>query len=274
MAYTVLKVFNNNIVLVTDGDAERLLIGKGIGFGRKPGTPLGEVAVEVEKVFVIEQPEKQQQFRQLIETNDPGFIDFCEDLILQIFRELQTELDERIHIGLLDHLAMTIRRLRKGDEIVNPFLAQTKVLYPREYRVATQIAARIDAEYGVSVPPGEAGFIALHIHSAVRGVALSDTLRSNRISAVVVQRIREWGIEVDEGSIEYARFLSHLRYTMERTLKGGTVEDGLAKAIAAQYPESNELARELRVLLEKELKSAVSDAEVAFLTVHLERLRA
>lgn len=232
-----------------------------------------EQPTNVDKIFVIQDEHNQRHFRQLVDNNEQDFIDFCEDLIMEIFRQTGNDLDESIHVGLADHISMTIRRLRNGDEIINPFLAQIRILYGQEFAIAGNIAHRIEEKYNVSLPQGEVGFIALHIHSAIQGVTLSNTLKTNRISATVLQRMRECGVGIDENSIDYARFLTHLRYTMERAIKEEPVEDGLTAAIAAQYPDSHKLALVIKGIMEAELKKELSTEEVAYLTVHVERLR-
>ena len=49
----VVKAFNNNIVLVNVNNTEKILFGRGIGFGKKPGSIIKK-GTEIEKVFIIE----------------------------------------------------------------------------------------------------------------------------------------------------------------------------------------------------------------------------
>jgi transcriptional antiterminator len=49
----IIKSYNNNIVSVKMNGQERVLFGKGIGFGKKSGDVI-EKGTEVEKIFVIE----------------------------------------------------------------------------------------------------------------------------------------------------------------------------------------------------------------------------
>jgi len=51
--YQVEKVFNNNVILALQNGQERILLAKGIGFGKKPGEIIPAQAA-IEKIFSIE----------------------------------------------------------------------------------------------------------------------------------------------------------------------------------------------------------------------------
>ena len=86
----IVKSYNNNIVSVNMNGSERILFGKGIGFGKKFGDKI-EKGTEVEKIFVIEDEDNLRNFEQVIENVDEEFLMLCE-----------------VHIGIIS------RSLRKG----------------------------------------------------------------------------------------------------------------------------------------------------------------
>ena len=67
--YLIKKALNNNVLIATDVNGnEVVLIGRGIGFGKKSGESI--IREEVEKLFVLNDPEEQEQYKQLISTLD------------------------------------------------------------------------------------------------------------------------------------------------------------------------------------------------------------
>ena len=76
-------------------------------------------------------------------------------------------LNEHIHVALTDHLVFAVSRMRRGMGIRNPFLLETKGLYPNEYKIAAEVTEMVNKNLTVALPEGEIGFIALHIHSAL-----------------------------------------------------------------------------------------------------------
>ena len=253
---------------------EKLLIGRGIGFNRKKGETFQSDAT-VEKVFIIENSGNQHNFKQLFKYDGPEFVDFCEELILYISQSANGELNENIHISLIDHIACTLRRIRLNEQIVNPFLDEIETLYEKEFLLAQQVCDRISKKYLVKIPEGEVGFIALHIHSALYNGKVKDVLRVNRICNEVVQLIEdELKAPVDKKSMECVRFLLHLRYAIERTVQKKTVENELADIIINSYPTSYGISLKIKEILKEELGAEdISKEELAFLTMHLEQLK-
>lgn len=76
----------------------------------------------------------------MIENVDEEFLILCEKMISYIEKELREDLNERIHIALVDHLNFALKRLSDNEEIENPFIVEIKALYPREYSLGEKVA--------------------------------------------------------------------------------------------------------------------------------------
>ncbi len=63
--FNVIKVFNNNIVLVSQANVEKILYEKGIGFGKRLGDSIPE-STSIEKIFSIEDKNNYNNFYELI----------------------------------------------------------------------------------------------------------------------------------------------------------------------------------------------------------------
>ena len=160
------KVLNNNVLIAEHPSYEEvLLIGKGIGFNRKPGDSIETESVE--KFFILVNEKEQQNYIKLLPFIDNELQEVIISAISLIKQRTNTLLDEHIHVALTDHLLFTITRISHGMEVSNPFLIETKTLYRHEYEIAKEVVELINAKTGISLPVGEIGFIALHIHSAM-----------------------------------------------------------------------------------------------------------
>ena len=137
--YVIEKALNNNILQIRDGETEKLFIGRGIGFGKKPGELFEKNSV-VDKVFVIEDDKNQNNFKQIFRGDGPEFVDFCEELILLIARSFHEELHETIHISLIDHISCTLRRLKLGEQIVS---AKSKPCMIKSFRLLGRCAEEL-----------------------------------------------------------------------------------------------------------------------------------
>lgn len=269
----VVKVFNNNIILVRDKGVEKVLFGKGLGFGKKFGETL-KPGLIVEKLFKIENEDNQRNMNEVISRVDAGFFALCEEAIVDISDELGEELNESIHIGLVDHLSYAIKRIENNEEIENPFLIEIQTLYRKEYSLAVKIAKKIGEVVNLEIPSGEVGFIALHIHSSRNSGKLSNTIKysflSNKIVLHVEDRLK---INIDRESLDYARFLIHIRFAVERILLDKHIKNDLISIIEKQYELSYIIAEEASDILEKGLDKKVTKDEIAYLAMHIERFK-
>jgi transcriptional antiterminator len=269
----VLKSYNNNIISVNINEEERILFGKGIGFGKKFGDII-EKGTEVEKVFVIEDEDNLRNFKQVIENVDEEFLILCEKMISYIASELEEDLDERIHIALVDHLNFAVKRLSNNEEIENPFLSEIKALYQKEYALAEKVAETLQNEKKLTIPVSEIGFIALHIHSARSSGKLSNTLKNTYLINSIVEYVeKQMDVQIDKNSLDYARFLTHLRFAIKRILVNICIKNDFIKEIKSKYKLSYKIANGVSKILITQLEKDVTVDEIAYLAMHIERFR-
>lgn len=270
---TVIKSLNNNMVLVKDNGIEKILLSKGIGFNKKLGDIICEDVV-VDKIFSIEDKQNQKNLKEVYSRVDGEFVAICEEAIAEICEELGEELNESIHIGLIDHLALAMKRLKNKEEIVNPFIVEIETLYNIEFEMAKKIIKKIQRKYKVKFPKGEVGFITLHIHSARHGRNLSNTIKYSYICNKIIEHIEySFNTKINKKSLDYARFLSHIRFTMERVLTDINLKNDLIDVIKSSYPKSYKVSEESSKIIEEALDKKVAEGEIAYIAMHIERFR-
>jgi transcriptional antiterminator len=271
--YIVLKVFNNNVVLAKHQGTEKILIRKGLGFGKKEGECI-HTESSFEKVFVIENPEISFKFKQLIAQIDASLIGICEEIIALICTETGQPVGEEVHVRFIDHVAFAVYRLKNNDKIDNPFMVEIETLYSREVIIAKKAATILEKSIGIVIPDSEVGFIALHIHSLKNQGKLSNTIKYTYLCNSVVEIIEEeLNLEIDRKSIDYARFITHLRFAIERITKNIPIKNDLLSSIKKMYKSSFKLAKKVAQLLEDETNLKVTDAEIGYIATHIERLK-
>lgn len=268
--FKVIKAFNNNIVLVSQDDKEKILCEKGIGFGKHPGDIILENS-KIEKIFSIED---KKNFNELISTIDKNTIAICEEVIYMLSKELNEELNEKIHISLTDHIAFTLKRLKNGEDIKNPFLIEIETLYHKEFQLARKAVNIIEEKTKIYFPDDEIGFITLHIHSARNQGKLSNTVKYAFLSNTIINFIEEdLNIQIDKKSLDYARFITHIRFAIERIINNTPIKNELLDMIKIQYRPEYDLAEKISRLVEKELHLEVVEDETAYLAIHIKRLK-
>jgi transcriptional antiterminator, BglG family len=78
--YQVVKVLNNNVCMAKDDKGmECIVVGKGIGFGKRPGDIIEED--KLEKIFYVQEDVNKIKFSELMEKIRGDVIGIAEEII-------------------------------------------------------------------------------------------------------------------------------------------------------------------------------------------------
>lgn len=271
----IIKCLNNNVLIGEHSSyGEVVVIGKGIGFNQQRGDYIDGAAVE--KLFVLKNEKEQENYIKLLPFIDNDLLEVIISSIELIKKRTNSPLNEHIHVALTDHLLFAITRLSKGMSIKNPFLIETKTLYPNEFEIAKEVVKLIEKKTNFHLPIGEIGFIALHIHSSVVNKDLSEVNLDSKLVTELINMIEEQlEMEIDKESIDYMRLVRHLRFTIERVRNGEKVmePEKITSLLKEEYPLCYNLSWKLIKVMQQALKMQVFDAEAVYLTMHLQRLQ-
>lgn len=265
------KVLNNNVVIAKEGSKDFILIGSGIGFDFHKGSVVP--AKRIEKIFVREKTEVDNNYDKVLETIDSKIIGLSEEIICMAESDTGVKLNRSIHVSLPDHINFSLRRMEKKIKIENPFLNELKVIYPKEYSIASKALKMINERFNSKFPEDEIGFICLHIKAAIEesgiGIQLEYTKKIKDIMNLISKLI---GRPIDKDSLEYARTLTHINFMLERILMGKTVNNLLLDTIKDKFSKEYDIAIKLSLKIENLFDVKVSDDEMGYLAVHLKRL--
>lgn len=270
----ILKVINNNVICSLDENQQEVVImGKGIGFQKKKGE---EVETEkIEKIFRIPR-ESSSQFEQLVRDMPYAHMQLAEQVIAYAKEHLGKHLNKNIYITLTDHLNFAVERIKQGAEFQNALLWEIQKFYHEEYQIGLKAIEMVKDRIGVELPEDEAGFIALHIVNAEMD---GDIRQAENVTTMIKDMINivryTFGVELDESSLSYERFVTHLKFFVQRVIQGETYEcDDMEfhQSIQKRYPLGYECALKLRDYVAKKLEYEVSEEEITYLTVHITRV--
>lgn len=268
-----IKRINHNTAVCLDGAGRELIAtGKGIGFGEMPH----EVPLEqVQRTFYGIDP----KYLAFIEEVDPDVLEFAAQLASLATQQLSYELSPNLPITLADHLQFALKRAHEHLIIPMPLACDVEHLHPVEYRLGEMAVAGMKKTFGVRMPRQEAAGVALSIVNAAQ-VASARTQRNERREEALLHRIadtieRHMGTKMDESSFAYSRFVSHVRYLLERIEAGApfqTENAELYTTLSSQHPEATACAREVAELIGRSYDVELTDEEVLYLILHITRV--
>lgn len=278
----VLKRINNNVVLVASGGTRMIVVGKGLGFKARPGDPVNEAFVQ--QRFVLQGSDDDARYAELIKGIPLELLDLARRVVQLAEDELDKKLPTTLVFTLADHIAFAIERARDGVALDHPLAWEIGQFYPREYHAGKRAAQLIGAYAGMEMPRAEASFLAIHFVNALGDLsALYDAndLAETMLHAVrIIEEYRQ--APLDQTSMAFSRFITHLRYCLVRCLHGdadASVGDDLLEMVRTRYPGAFSCARRVATyVFEAQAGTGFSQAalksEMLYLTLHINRLLA
>ena len=269
------KVLNNNVVVALDDKGvETVLMGRGLGFSRKVGDTLEEAGLE--KRFTLHNEQLSDKFQQLI-TNIPlTHFMMSERIINHAKIALGKQLSDSIYVTLPDHISAAIERYREGITLPNPLLWDIRQFYRDEYAVGLKANEIVLEETGVQFTEDEAGFIAMHFVNAQVGGEIREVYDMTLLMQEVFRIIgEEFGTKPDEESLDYYRFVTHLKFFAQRIMSDqqyGDDEADLLEVVKFKYPRSYACAQRVCAYVEKERGFRSGQNELLYLTIHIARV--
>ena len=119
----------------------------------------------------------------------------------------------------------------------------------------------------------ELGYIALHIHSSLESMQVSQAMQTARIIRECVDMVQsETGLTLDVSSLSYNRLMTHIKYMAARLLKGERLHVDVNQIMSESCPRAFQIAEKICRQLEKNLGHPVDSTEVGYLAMHIERV--
>ena len=245
-------------------------MGKGVGFGRKPGERV-EFPPDT-TVYQLSQKCDRGNPRDLVKRIDPLYLNIADTIILDA-RNTFGQVDPSILIPLADHIAFAAQRIQKNAPIGNPLTPDIKALFPQEFQVARRGGDVIWERTGLRFSDDELGYIALHVHSSLESMQVSQAMRTAGIIRECVDLVQQaTGVVMDVNSLSYNRLMSHIKYMAARLLKGERLSMDVNHIMQASCPRAFDISEEICRQLERTLGRQVDEAEIGYLAMHVQRV--
>ncbi|HFR3749776.1 PRD domain-containing protein [Streptococcus suis] len=268
------KVLNSSVVLVDDEGVEKIALGKGIGFGKKQGEVL--VNSNIDKLFQSVNTPQSQHLLGLLEEVPVTYFDIARDIIEYAKQVLNVPLQESLWIGLTDHIYFAVERFEKELVFENKVLWEIKAYYNKEYQIGCYAIQLLNRVLHISLPEAEAANIAFHFINAQQGSDKNDAGRIAKLIGDLETLIRySSNIQIVSDSLSYQRFVTHIRFFVERFFADRMLQDGnqiLFDQICQTMPEGMKQAVKVQTFLEEHYHKTITIDELTYLAIHFERI--
>lgn len=269
------KVINNNVVSAYDGEQHELVImGRGIAFQKKSGDQIDEERIE--KVFSIQNKDISEKFKTLLYDIPIEYMQVCEAIIDHARTTLNKNLNDSIYVTLTDHITFAIERHQKEMDIKNALLWEIKRLYKNEFMCGVEAINIIQDKLNIHLPEDEAGFIAMHFVNAELNEEMPNVIQITKLIQDILNIVKyHFQIDLDEESLNFFRFVTHLKFFGQRLFNETQMENQnefLYEVVKEKNTVAFQCAEKINDYVQREYNRSLIEDEMLYLTLHIDRV--
>ncbi|MCI1966488.1 MAG: PRD domain-containing protein [Oscillospiraceae bacterium] len=271
----ILKVINNNVVSASDTSGHEIVVmGRGIGFQKKTGQNIADD--KIEKVFRMDDQKSADRLKMLLADIPLEHIQVSSKIIDYTNGHINKKLNKNIYITLTDHISFAIERYKQGLNFSNPLLYEVKVFYKSEFAIGMYALNLIKSCVGIELPKDEAASIALHIVNAEYNAQIGEMMGITKLIRNILDIIRNYfNIEINEQSLDFERFMTHLKFFVFRIYKNERIQTediGFKEIMQKQFAPEYQCSKKIAEYIKAEYHHEIQDEELIYLAVHIKRI--
>lgn len=271
--YRVSKVLNNNGVIAIDMDEnkEYVILGKGVGFGKKISQRFDKP--EGCTTYRLEQETERGSAKELVKGIEPEYLEIADAILTESQKVFGDSIDRGILFPLADHISFAVARIRRNEQISNPLTEDIKVLFYSEFKVAETLKTILRERLQIEIDDHEVGYVALHIHSAIGDEKVSVAMQTARAVRECIDMIEKaTGKPIDVLSLSYNRLMNHMKYMVARASTGEKLNLDMNEYMLDQYPQAYKVATDICKNLEGCIGHNLDETETGYLAMHIQRV--
>ena len=270
--YKLKKVLNHNSIIGThmENQQEYLILGKGIGFGKKAGEQI--TARPEDTIYSLQKSTERGNARELANSISPMYLEIANDVLKEAKRTFQ-DIDTNVLFPMADHIEYAVKRIQNHEQISNPLTDDIRILFHVEYKTAECIRPILKDRLNIEIGDDEIGYIALHIHSAIQDEKVSQAMQMARAVRECISLVeQEVGRPIDILSLSYNRLMNHVRNMVARALSGEKLKLNMNDYMEIKFPQAFQTAKTICDQVGRILRCQLSEVEIGYLAMHIERV--
>lgn len=255
---------------------EVVVMGKGLAFHRKAGDTIDPT--KIEKTFILQKYGVSDKLAKLLKDTSELYLNISSNIIDYAKLHLTHKLDDYLYVALTDHISFAVSRYKQGILLKNPLLWEIKRYYKPEFQVALKALDMIEKETGFRFDDDEAASIALHlVNSQLSQANMSAVFQMTEIVNDILKIVEDhFQMELDESSVNYERFLMHLRFVASEFVRKekvtNTLDELFYEQIQQKFPEAFQCMQKVVSYLKEKADQEISIDDKVYLSVHIHRV--
>lgn len=272
----VKKIVNNNIVIAENYMGQEVIaIGKGLGFRKEIHDMI--LPHEASKTYML--LNNVNYISRTLEQIPYEVVELTEKIIDIAQKDLKNKFNVNLVVALADHINFSVNQYRAGFDMPVLVNEEVKRFYKEEYAVGKKAIEMINKTMNVDLSKEEAASIAFHLIAATENRKNHDSLKIMKGVGKIIHIVEnDLNLILDEESIEYSRFVIHLKFFMRSILfeRVKQVTNDAKSSILLMLEKENDEAKScINKISEYVLENydySISEEDRLYLLIHVIRV--
>lgn len=201
-------------------------------------------------------------------------LQFIEGCVIEAEKQLERFFSDEAFYGLVIHIALAIKRIKLGRDIVMPYQELKKYETTKEFAAASSIVSRLEEQFQLEFPYDEIGYIAIHLLGsnvyAANPEGSGDWAIMQSLTGKMLRRVSESLGQDDLIRDEqlFRGLLEHLRPAMYRLKNDLSIKNPVLAEIMTNYLALFNVVKDSLLPVESYIGKRFSDAEIGYFTLH------
>lgn len=267
------EILNDNaVVCYNDDEKSCVVLGRGIAFHKEKGEDVE--AGKMQREFFFASREVEARFKKIV-TDIPMEYIILSDRIIRYAKETYAKkLDDSIYVTLTEHIYRMIGRQSYGFQLKNALRWEISHIYREEFLIGKKAVQMIQRQCMSELHEDEAAFIALHFVNAELNGNIDNIVDVTKVIQSVLQIIKiHFKIEYKEESLNYSRFITHLKFLGQRMFSGkhtpDNSDDEMFKMMREKYTDAYETVQKVKAMLSEEFEYDLNEEEQFYMLIHI-----
>ena len=134
----------------------------------------------------------------------------------------------------------------------------------------------IQEKLGVLLPEDEASFIAMHIVNAELNQEMPNVANITKVMQDILNIVKyHFKMDFDEESLNYFRFITHLKFFAQRLYSKTSIEDDdpfLFETVREKHKAAFECTEKINEYIENQFDYSLTNNEKLYLIIHIQRV--
>ncbi|AGB20096.1 BglG family transcription antiterminator [Thermoanaerobacterium thermosaccharolyticum] len=245
---------------------------------RKAAIELLTETIDIEKALdIVKMPMytrinvgMDNEIKKLFENIDLSYIEEC---IKTAESELETVFSDAAFTGLVIHIAIAIKRIELGRDIVMPTDELKSLEMTKEFSVASNIAKMLEKHFKVNIPIDEIGYITVHLLGSnvtnKRKIKEENWLELELITEKIIKNVEnETKLDLSKDRQLFEGLIEHIRPAIYRLKHGLDLKNPILDEIKRNYSKLFEIVKRGLRPLEDYAGNRLNDEEVGYFVMH------